>query len=89
MLRGAEKLVPAEYWCPYGTTHKIKNISQETSDQYFVIKQCSASSQWSVHENWFSFYYQKKNQSICTRLNQERDLLFITAYSPWTAMICS
>ena len=19
MLRGAEKLVPAEYWCPYGT----------------------------------------------------------------------
>ena len=21
MLWGAEKLVPAEYWCPYGTTH--------------------------------------------------------------------
>ena len=22
MLRGAEKLVPAEYWCPYGTNIK-------------------------------------------------------------------
>ena len=24
MLRGAEKLVPVEYWCPYGTFAKIK-----------------------------------------------------------------
>ena len=26
MLRGAEKLVPAEYWCPYGTKANLCSI---------------------------------------------------------------
>ena len=25
MLRGAEKLVPVEYWCPYGTKSKSEH----------------------------------------------------------------
>ena len=30
MLRGAEKLVPAEYWCPYGTY----DLSSLLKDKY-------------------------------------------------------
>ena len=29
MLWGAEKLVPAEYWCPYGNALRIEMVLRE------------------------------------------------------------
>ena len=46
MLWGAEKLVPAEYWCPYGTwqepefgivKHYGKHLGSLYPDEWFVI----------------------------------------------------
>ena len=31
MLRGAKKLVPAEYWCPYGTYVQIRELGLPTN----------------------------------------------------------
>ena len=39
MLRGAEKLVPAEYWCPYGTYNIFNNQNEIT---YAVVTYCKA-----------------------------------------------
>ena len=37
MLWGAEKLVPAEYWCPYGTLEVISPLSATQKQIAFSV----------------------------------------------------
>ena len=37
MLWGAEKLVPVEYWCPYGTVYLKFNVETLSVDLVIMI----------------------------------------------------
>ena len=37
MLLGAEKLVPVEYWCPYGTFEKVDENSFKSTNTMALI----------------------------------------------------
>ena len=37
MLCGAEKLVPAEYWCPYGTESLVREFLSFSLIQLFEV----------------------------------------------------
>ena len=37
MLWGAEKLVPAEYWCPNGMLFKFINLREEEKKLYYLL----------------------------------------------------
>ena len=39
MLWGAEKLVPAEYWCPYGTNESLVQHVMILNARYIIMSE--------------------------------------------------